>query len=276
MVSIEPAAGLAAINNAHIYYEVAGDGPPLAMIHAGVTDSRQWNNEFVYFADRYRVIRYDKRGFGRSEPVAGEFSHMADFVALLDYLDIEGPLVLMGCSMGGRLAMDFALAQPTRARALIMVGSGPSGLELDIPTPPLFAEAEAAYESGDLDRVAELEAQIWFDGDGRTPEQVNQEMRRLAYDMNRLALDHDAKRLGTILPDSQSPAAGRLAELNLPVLVIVGAHDTPFALAAADYIVEKLPSARKVMIEDAAHLPNMDHPEAFRHIVSAFLDGLAS
>src|SRR3954471_7176705 len=93
--------GLAPINGAHIHYEVAGAGTPLVMIHAGVADSRQWNNEFARFARRNRVLRYDLRGYGRSEPVAGEFTHLRDLEALLATLDIRPPLILMGCSMGG-------------------------------------------------------------------------------------------------------------------------------------------------------------------------------
>ena len=271
MPEIHSDSGLAAINNARIYYEIAGSGSPLVMIHAGVADSRQWNNEFAYFADRFRVLRYDLRGYGQSEPVEGEFSHLRDLTALLGHLQIDRPIVL-GCSMGGGLAMDYTLAQPSKVRALIMVGAAPSGLELDAPEPAKFEEAEQAYKAGDLDRVAEIETQIWFDGTGRTPDQVNPEMRRLAYEMNRTALEHDSKRLGKRLSDTEHPAAGGLAELSMPVLVVAGEHDIPFTLAAADYMVEKIPSARKAIIADAAHLPNMDQPEEFRRILNAFLD----
>jgi pimeloyl-ACP methyl ester carboxylesterase len=157
-----------------------------------------------------------------------------------------------------------------------MVGSGPSGLKLDVPTPAKFAEAEKAFEAGDLDLVAEIETQIWFDGMDRTPEQVNQAMRKLAYEMNRKALDNEVKELGKRLPNTETPAFDRLTDLDIPVLVIVGAHDTPYILAAADYMAEKLPSARKVRIEDAAHLSNMDHPDEFQTIVKAFLESLSS
>ena len=275
MPEIKSDSGLAPINNALIYYEITGDGQPFVMIHAGVADSRQWNHEFVYFANRFRVLRYDLRGYGRSEPVEGEFSHLQDLIALLDQLHFDQPLILMGCSMGGGLAMDFALEQPSRVKALIMVGSGPSGLELDVPRPAKFEEAEKAYNAGDLDLVAEIETQIWFDGIGRAPTQVKSAMRQLAYDMNRKALSHDAKQLGKALPNTQILAAGRLSELSVPVLVIVGSHDTPYILAAASYMVEKIPSSSKVIIEDAAHMPNMDHPEDFRRIVDAFLSGIS-
>ncbi len=267
-------SGFATIGNARLYYEVAGEGPALVMIHAGIADSRQWNNEFTHFANNYRVVRYDMRGYGRSEPTEGEFSHMGDLTALLEHLQIRGPLLMMGCSMGGGLAMDYTLAHPLGVKALIMVDAGPTGLNLDVPTPPKFAEVEKAYNAGQLDQVAELETQIWFDGMGRGPQQVNQEMRQLVYEMNRQGLAHDAKQLGKRLPDTPVPAVEGLDKLHTPVLVIVGAHDTPYMLAAADYMAEKIPAARKVIIEDAAHLPNMDQPGEFRRVVTAFLDSL--
>jgi pimeloyl-ACP methyl ester carboxylesterase len=265
-------SGFAQIDNAKIYYETAGKGIPLVMIHAGVADSRQWNNEFANLAQSYQVIRYDMRGYGKSEPVDGEFSHMRDLVSLLNALEVREPLILMGCSMGGGLAMDFALTYPSRAKALIMVDAGPSGLVLDVPISSKFADAEKAFEAGNLDLVAEIETQIWFDGMDRTPEQVNPAMRKLLYEMNRLALSHEVKKLGKRQPNTQIPAFERLGDLNIPVLVIVGAHDTAYILAAADYMTEKIPFARKVIIQDAAHLPNMDQHYEIQGIVKDFLD----
>jgi len=269
-------SGLAAINNAYIYYETAGEGPPFVMIHAGVADSRQWNNEFAHFADRFQVVRYDLRGYGRSKPVAGEFSHLADLIALLDYLELHEPALLMGCSMGGGLAIDFALTRPLQTAALILAGSEPSGLELDdAPTPAKFAEAKQADLAGDLDLLAEIEMQIWFDGVGRTPDQVNQTMRRLAYEMNRQALAHYAKKLGQQLPDTEIVAADEMGALRMPTLIVVGARDIPYVHEAADYMLAKLPSAGKALIANAAHLSNMDQPEEFRRVVTEFLAGSA-
>ena len=276
MPKITNNSGLAPVNNALINYEVGGMGEPFVMIYAGVADSRQWDNEFSHFADHYRVIRYDMRGYGMSEPVPGEYSHLQDLIALLDYLQIDRPLVIMGCSMGGGVAMNLALTRPSMVKALILVDSGPPGLELDMPALPKFADAEKAYEAGDLDLVAEIETQIWFDGMGRTSAQVDQAMRRLVYEMDRNALSLDKKQLGKRLPDTPIPAVERLNELQIPVLVILGEYDTPYMQAAANYMVDKIPSARKVIIDDAAHLPNLDHPAKFKHIVSSFLVGLSS
>lgn len=265
--------GFATVNHAQLYYEIAGEGQPFVMIHAGIADSRQWNNEFAHFSERFRVLRYDLRGYGKSEPVEGEYSHLADLSALLDRLHLDQPLILMGCSMGGSLALNFALTYPSGVKALILVDSGPTGLELDTPDPDeLFKEAEQAYDSGDLERASEIETRIWFDGMGRNPDQVDQAMRRLVYEMNYIALSNQAKGLGVRTPDTAFPAAARLGELDMPVLILIGDQDLPYMIAAADYMVERISSARKMIIEDAAHLPNMDQHEKFQKIVSTFLE----
>jgi len=263
-----------AVNKAKLYYEIAGNGIPFVMIHAGVADHRQWNNEFATFKKDYRVIRYDMRGYGKSEPVEGEFSHMGDLESLLDSLAIREPLVIMGCSMGGGIALDFTVTHPEMVKALIMVDSGPSGLKLDVQQPEKFADAEKAFNDGNLDLVCEIETQIWFDGTGRTPDQVNQQMRSLLYEMNHIALENEVKNLGNRKPNLDTPTSERLHELLCPVLVIVGEHDTPYCLAAAEYMTKEIKLAHKEVIRDAAHLPNMDHPEKFQKIVRDFLGNL--
>jgi pimeloyl-ACP methyl ester carboxylesterase len=265
--------GFAPINGAQIYFETSGPrgAPPFVMIHAGVADCRQWNNEFARYASRHRVVRYDLRGFGRSEPVGGDFSHLADLDALLAHLEVDRPLILMGCSMGGGLAMDYALAHPADVAALIMVGSGPAGLVLNVPMDPRFADVQRAIEAGDAERVIELEVQLWFDGVGRTPDQVDPTMRALAYDMNRIAILHAAKALGVRKPDSVRPAGERLGELRMPVAVIVGEHDVEYLHATAAYMAERLPVVEKTVMKRAAHLPNMDDPGEFARVVDDFL-----
>jgi pimeloyl-ACP methyl ester carboxylesterase len=161
-------ACLVNVDHAQIYCEIAGKGTTLVMIHAAVADCRQWNNEFAYFANNYQVLRYDTRGHGKSEPVEGEYSELRDLQAVLDTLTPRGPLVLMGCSRGGGLALDLTLEHPDRVKALIMVSSGPGGLDLGIEESPKNAEAEKAWKAGDVDLTAELETQIWFDGTGRS------------------------------------------------------------------------------------------------------------
>lgn len=272
MEEIQKESGFLKIGKAEIYYERSGSGTPLIMIHAGVADSRQWNNEFLKFSENFQTIRYDMRGYGKSEPVDSAFSYLGDLAALIDALPIDPPFILMGCSMGGGISMDYALAYPEKVMALIMVGSGPSWLELDVKDPDKISEAVKAYEDGNLDLVAELETQIWFDGMDRTPDQVNMKMRQLVYEMNRTAIGHEVKQLGQRQPDTDKPAFNRLDEINIPLLIIVGSQDLPYFLAAADYMTERIDTAQIQIINDAAHLSNMDQPDQFQGIVSEFLD----
>jgi pimeloyl-ACP methyl ester carboxylesterase len=92
---MEAESGFIRNGNADLYYEIAGDGPPLVLLHAGVADCRQWNNEFTHFARDYRVMRYDRRGFGKSLPVDGEYTNMSDLIALLDALRLDQPLTMI-------------------------------------------------------------------------------------------------------------------------------------------------------------------------------------
>lgn len=261
------------VGQARLYYETAGQGAPIVFIHAGVADCRQWNNEFVHFNATHQVIRYDMRGFGKSHPVPGEFTHLDDLTQLLDHLELEEPVVLIGCSMGGSTALDYALRDPSRVSALILVDSAPSGLQLDVPVPEKFKWVEEADAAGDLLRVAELETQIWFDGD-RPQDQVDPSMRNLAYEMNLTNLRHDALELGDRLPNTDTPAVQGLAELRLPVLCVVGDNDIPYMHAAVDVMRDKIPDCRVHTIDDAAHLPNMDQPAIFATVVGDFLQSL--
>jgi len=274
MPKTQTSSDYVSISNAKLYYEASGSGIPFVMLHAGVADSRQWNNEFKHFSQYYQSVRYDMRGYGKSEPVAGKFSHLTDISEIFNAIQIDSPLIMMGCSMGGGLGLDYTLANPSKVKALIMVGSGPSGLELDVEKPAKFSDTVKAFEDGDLDQVAEIETQIWFDGIGRTPEKVNQNMRHLAYEMNRTALGHEVKELGERQADTDLPAFERLNEIDIPVLIIVGSQDIPYIHAAADYMDEGFKNSRVVIIEDAAHLPNMDQPVKFQRILTDFLSDL--
>ena len=263
----------AEVNGARLYYEMAGSGPAFIMIHAGIADCRMWDNEFKTFADSHLVMRFDMRGYGRSLPVEGEFNIQDDLTALLEALEITSPAILMGCSMGGGLAIDYALAQPDKVSSLILVGSGPSGLELNVEEPDtFFAQSEEAFRAGDLDRVAELDMQIWFEGMGRGTESVDAYSRQKASKMARLVAEHEYSGIGKhVQKPNGKPAVARLHELAMPILVVVGENDLPYLRQAGDYMVEHLPHAQKVVIPNAAHLPNMEHPELFAARVADFL-----
>ena len=261
--------GMAEVNGARIYYEVAGEGDPLVLVHAGIADSRMWEDQLMAFADRYRVIRHDMRGFGMTAMVEGPFSHHEDLRALLDSLDVERTH-LVGCSMGGGAGLYFTLEYPQRVGNLVLVGSAVGGFGPDIDPPRQWDEILAAEEAGDLERVSELEVQIWVDGPGRSPEDVDASVRDLVREMNLIALRNEASGLGDEW-EPEPPAADRLPDVQAPTLLIVGDEDQPSVFAAADLLERELPNVRKIVMHGTAHLPNMEQPEEFNRIVLDFL-----
>jgi pimeloyl-ACP methyl ester carboxylesterase len=262
--------GAADVNGALLYYEVAGEGEPLALVHAGIADGRMWDGQVEALAQRYRVVRYDLRGFGETAMVEGPYSHHEDLRGLLDSLEVERAH-LVGCSMGGGAVLDFALHYPDRVGALILVGSAVGGFEGDFEPPEQWDDLVAADEAGDLGRVSDLEVQIWVDGPGRRPEDVDGAVRDLVREMNLIALQNEASGLGEELPPDP-PAVDRLSEIRAPALILVGDADQPRTLAAADLLASELPNARKVVMPGTAHLPNMERPEEFNRILLDYLE----
>jgi pimeloyl-ACP methyl ester carboxylesterase len=264
--------GFAEINGTKIYYEVAGEGQLFVMVHAGIANKSQWDDQFDFFAQKYKVVRYDMRGYGQSLPVADDYQRHEDIRALMDFLNIDHAY-LMGCSMGGGACMNFALEYPNRADALIMVGSAPVGFSYDEWSPsPLDEEMDAAYQKDDLEHVNEVAMKIFVDGTGRTPDQVNPALRKKVYDMNMIALRNE-KQMGKDLPLPTS-AAQRIAELHLPVLIVMGDLDEEYIHRAADFMANNIPGARKIVMHGTAHLPNVEFPQEFNAHVQEFLDSL--
>ncbi|MBP6015179.1 MAG: alpha/beta fold hydrolase [Candidatus Promineofilum sp.] len=261
--------GTAALNSTTFAYETSGAGRPLVFIHAGIADSRMWDGQFSALADSFMVVRYDMRGFGRTPPAEGPYAHHDDLAALLTHLGL-GRVSLVGCSMGSKTALDFALDHPERVDRLILTSPAVSGLSFDGPRPRQAAELDAAEEAGDLARVNELEMQVWVDGPQRTPDQVAPAVRELAGQMNAIALANEG--IGDERP-LQPAAAERLGDVRAPTLIVVGAVDAPRTLAAAERLATELPDARKIVMSGAAHLPNMEQPEAYNRHLRAFLGG---
>jgi pimeloyl-ACP methyl ester carboxylesterase len=263
-------SGFAAINGAQIYYEVAGAGHPLVMVHAGIADRRMWDQQFQFFAEQYKVVRYDQRGYGKTVMVAGPFSFRQDLYGLLKFLDIPSAY-LMGCSIGGQAIIDFALEHPDMVDALIPVGAGLSGFEFkeEGEPPRIFASMDAAYEAGDKARTAELGLQIWVSGAGRTLDQVDPAIVELVREMFLIGLATPDD-LGTHQP-LDPPAANRLGEIKAPTLVVIGDRDTQVLLAIAERLVQNIAGAQKFVMPNTAHVPNMEQPAAFNARVLEFL-----
>lgn len=252
-------------------YEVQGEGHPLLLIHAGIADHTMWDAQMEPFSQHYRVIRYDTRGFGKFFTEAVEFSNRADIVALLKHLDVDKAYVI-GVSRGGQIATDFALEHPEMVDALVLVGSGLGGFEEPAPTEAemqLFDQEEALMEAKDWERMADLDVQVWVDGPGqpagRADATVRQKVRAMC--LNTYS-SHTTEGQPIVL---SPPAAGRLHDIKMPTLVIIGDLDVSGIQAAAEALSQGIPEARKVVLHNVAHVPPMEVPDEFNSLVLDFL-----
>lgn len=256
------------LNGARIRYERAGSGLPVILLHAGIADRRMWELQVHALAKHFDVIRPDMRGFGESEVPTTRWSALDDVLALMDELHLK-PAHLVGCSMGSALALDFALDHPERISKLVLVGPSIGGANFGKKHSEVFAEIRAADEAHDMDAVNRAEMRLFLDGPNRPAGYVKGPVRELFLDMNgkALAAETDA----TPADELDPPAAGRLEEITAPTLVVVGDEDVPPVFDAVELLMESLPHARKAVIHDAAHLPNLEHPDEFNRIVLDFL-----
>jgi pimeloyl-ACP methyl ester carboxylesterase len=262
---------------AELAVETEGEGAPVVFLHAGVADRRMWRAQLAALAAAspgYRALAYDRRGFGQSLHADDRYSQVGDLAAVLDATVGAAPVVLVGCSQGGRIALDAALAWPGRVRALVLVAPAISGAPDAGPMPPAIdawiAQVERAEAAADIDRINELEAHAWLDGPLAPEGRVAGAARALFLDMNEIALR--AERRGT--ESEPPPAWDRLHEIAAPSLVIWGDLDFPHLLARCETLAQRLPHAVPLRMRDAAHLPNLEHPAAFNAALADFLGRL--
>jgi pimeloyl-ACP methyl ester carboxylesterase len=268
--------GMATVNGAQLYYEVAGEGHPFIMVHAGICDSRMWDPQFAYFASRYRVIRYDMRGFGKSTMPPGPAALRDDLYGVMRFLGVERAYV-MGCSMGGGACVDFTLEHPEMVDALIPVCAGLSGFESDDEDEyaQVWPQVEAAEKAGDLDLVNTLELGVFVSGRGRTREQVAPDVYEKVWEMNGANLARQHEMAQAQFKRLDPPAAGRLAEIHAPTLIIEGELDERITLKMGDAMAAGIAGARLVTMAGVAHVPNMEKPAEFNRLVEDFLSQLS-
>ena len=254
-----------------LYYEIAGEGHPLVLIHGGLVNSGLWDDQFEVFAGQYRTLRYDVRGFGRSKSPAAYYSNHGDLRDLLDYLGIQ-PAYVLGLSMGGAIAIDFTLAYPDHVTALLPIAAGLGGYRAT-SNRALRDELEAAYESGDKERAVELSLRAWTDGPYRTPDQVDPNVRERIRAMT--AHTFDLPDVEQWLQRLEPPAIDRLTEIHAPTLFVAGDQDVEDILKIGDLIVGHVPGAQRAILPGTAHHLNMERPAEFNHIVLEFLNSLS-
>jgi pimeloyl-ACP methyl ester carboxylesterase len=273
---LQVTTGFLDVPGGQLYYEVAGTGHPLVFIHAGVADNRMWDEQFVPFAERYRVIRYDTRGFGKTRTEEVEFSNRQDLYDLLTHLGVEKAYVI-GLSRGGQIAVDFTVEHPEMVAALIPAAAGLSGYDQPLgdsdavqQEAALFTRMEELWEKGAHDELQELEVHAWVDGPRQPVGRAASDVRERVREMNAGAYNR-----GEPEPKPQPldpPAAGRLHEIAVPTLVLIGDLDELATQAMAEYMAQHITGARKVVFPGAAHMVNMERPERFNEVVLEFLD----
>lgn len=262
--------GMLDVPGGRLYWESTGRGPALVLVHAGIADHRMWDDDMPSFAGGHRVVTYDCRGFGRSTTDAVDYSNRADLAALLDHLRIERA-ALLGCSRGGQIALDFTLERPERVSALVLVASGPGGMDHE-PTPVervLFESEEPLSAAGDWAGVADLDVRVWVDGVGQPPTRVPAAVRERvrAMSLANYTAGNPEPRPIPLRP----PAIDRLAEVRAPTLIIHGDLDVSGVTVGAEALELGIPGARRVLLPRVAHMVNLERPDDFRRLVRDFL-----
>lgn len=284
MSNVQPVqTGFAEVNGTKLYYEVAGAGHPFVLVHGHLLDRRSWDDQFAVFAQRYRVIRYDQRGFGDSGLITKDepYSDRQDLYDLMKFLGIKSAYI-MGVSGGGALAIDFTLEHPEMVDALIPVTAGVSGYqpseEVMKKYPDvvrMYTSLEKAFEKHNIARAVEISLELWTDGPGRLPKQAAPDVRERVREMttrNWERPDDEAQAETPPVP-LEPPALERLSEIGVPTLVILGEWDGPNPL---DSLTAEIPGAKKVVMAETAHHPFMEKPAEFNQIVLDFLGSLKS
>ena len=260
------------ITGAELLVSEVGNGFPLVFVHAGIGNSRIWEDQAASLKTDHRVITYDMRGFGLSEKAAGEFFHYKDLIAILDHLKVE-KCILIGCSKGGGVVIDTALAAPQRITGLVVVSGIAHGFELqNAPLPPiLWDEAVKAFKAGDLEKVNDLEVQMWVDGYNQPAGRADQLIREKVRQMNAIVLQNEVSSPGAEEQVLEPKAGTRLEDIGMPTLFISGDLDDPYILQAIQEMIEIIPQASHQVIPNSAHLPNMEAPEVFNRILRKFV-----
>jgi 3-oxoadipate enol-lactonase len=261
------------VSGGGIAYEDAGRGRPIVLLHEGIADRRMWDREFSVLAPAHRVVRYDLRGYGGSPPATSPYSPVRDVGALLDHLEVRRPLVV-GPSVGGKIALDLTLAHPEKVGALLLIAPAYSGMDYDhVPggkatfarDESLSKAAAVAWAAGDLEGATEHLRQLW-----------GASLSGSALDLFRTMVRDNAKevfeeRSGQHETRDGEPAAGRLEEIRVPTRILVGDRDNPAMPHLADFLARGITGAAVQRVPGADHLLNLSQPEAFDRALREFL-----
>jgi 3-oxoadipate enol-lactonase len=244
-----------------LFYEQSGAGASLVFVHAFSVDRRMWEPQVAAFEGRYRVIRYDLRGHGRSAAPAAPYAAYEDLREVLDAVKVERA-TLVGLSAGSEVALNFALAYPARVDRLVLASPGLGGYKV----PPLPWATAVFQAAGRGDAAAA--AALW----GETPIMAVRRNRAAGERIKTIVVENS--RLWTYQRNERpmSPAAiGRLRDVTVPVLVVTGDADLPHILDIARVIAGGVAGSRHVTLPGVGHMLNVDDAPAFNDALSTYL-----
>ncbi len=245
-----------------IAYDVRGTGSPVVLITGSNLDRRMWTREAGWLSSDHTVVRYDLRAHGASDTATKPFSHVGDLFALLDEIGI-GKATLIGLSAGSEIALDAALAEPSRIDRLVLAGPGISGFRPD-SLPPFISPLVAALQAHDYVKAGEvlLDSPVFA-----VPDESRALVRQMVMENDRLwSIPREMMR------QADRPALDRLNEVKAPTLILLGELDR-FQREPAERLARGVAGARLVVIPGGGHLLNLTSPDAFRAEVSRFLNG---
>jgi pimeloyl-ACP methyl ester carboxylesterase len=263
----EPGAvesGYVEVEKGRLFYEAAGVGPAVVMIHDGLLHRETWNPQFSRFAEGHRVVRWDRRGYGRSDSPTAPFVNLEDLAALMTTLEIERAS-LVGCSSGSLLAIEFTLEHPDKVSSLVLVGPIVSG----------FGFSEHFRTRGDRgmpgrDAPADQMIEYWT---GTDPWEMAPESTEARKAVRNLMVEN-AQRLkgpGSFARWPGFSAMGRLSEIEVPTLIVVGESDIADVHAHAGVIQAGIEGSRREVLAHAGHLAHIEVPDAFNRLALDFL-----
>ncbi len=232
------------------------------LLHAGIADRRMWAPQVdALEAGGHRVVAPDMPGFGDAALEPPTVDYVAFAVDLLD-----GPAAIVGCSFGGRVALEVAGARPDLVRRLVLVAPGLGSTAWSEDSQAEFAEEEALLEQGDVAGAAAQQARMWLAPDASDAvRELTEAMTVRSYDQQ-LPVDGEVR---AVWPEPS--AETRLGELDVPALVVVGAADRPEMVSLAKRLVNELPDSRLETIAGAGHLPSLERPDELNRLLLEFL-----
>jgi len=264
-------SGFVNIPGVRLAYDSVGVGAPIVFLHGGLLDRRQWDDQIGFFSGSYHVIRYDLRSSGQSEttPSSEPFAHHEDLLQFLIGLKLQR-VSLVGLS-NYAIALDLAIAYQEFVDKLVLVSPGLRGYEFRDPwVAGKSAEMVSALGRRDLEGAVEAFLSMWVDGPYRTSAEVSSLVRERVRDMAARAL-----RLSRLAPNCRGlepPAARRLAEVQIPALIVIGDRDAPDIHTIGRLIHCGITGSRMAIINDAGHMLVMERPHEFNYLVKNFLE----